>query len=92
MVRGRVTSTFAAAAGVTGVVMGLAAIDPRVREAVASGISGRMPAGDVGSAGARIQQLAMVIFDAVRDQSIEHAPLTIFALAAVVLLLFMLRV
>jgi hypothetical protein len=32
-----------------------------------------------------------VVTEAVRDQSIEHAPLVIFVLAATVLMMFMLR-
>jgi hypothetical protein len=40
---------------------------------------------------ANAQNLVYIAIHAVRDQSIEHAPLTIFGLAALVLVLFMMR-
>jgi hypothetical protein len=81
--------TTAAGLGVLGV--GLAVIDPRVREHVASLASGRGPGDELVSAGDRVRDLVYVAIDAVRDQSIEHAPLTLFALAALVLFTLMLR-
>ena len=36
-------------------------------------------------------RFASTLFEALKDQSLEHAPLTIFALGALVLVLFMLR-
>ena len=41
--------------------------------------------------GWRLQDAAWAVYQSVRDQSIEHAPLTIFVVAAGVLLIFMLR-
>jgi hypothetical protein len=38
-----------------------------------------------------VNDVVLAALDVLRDQSLEHAPLTIFALAATVLLLFMLR-
>jgi hypothetical protein len=69
----------------------MAAIDPRVRDQVAAFATGRGPSGEVAAAGHQLRDLTLTILDAVRDQSIEHAPLAIFALAAFVLLMFMLR-
>ena len=89
--RSGVTSGLTAAAGVTAVLIGLAVIDGRVQDRLATLFSGRGPTGELLSEGARLQELGTAILQAVRDQSIEHAPLTIFALAAAVLVLFMLR-
>jgi hypothetical protein len=49
------------------------------------------PSEQIASATATIRSLSAVAFDAVKGQSIEHAPLVIFVLLATVLLLFMLR-
>lgn len=68
----------------------LVAIDDRVREQVSLRFN-RGPATDLVEAGARVRDLATVVFEAARDQSIAHAPLMIFVLAATVLVLFMLR-
>jgi hypothetical protein len=67
----------------------LAAFDGRVREQISLRVSS--PSAQVVGAGAALQNLASVVADAVRDQSIEHAPLVIFVLAGTVLILFMLR-
>lgn len=69
----------------------LAAFDPRVREQIALRVSAGQPAAQVASAEATVRNLATVMFVAARDQSIEHAPLVIFVVAASVLLGFMLR-
>jgi hypothetical protein len=42
-------------------------------------------------AGGQIREMGWVLATAVRHQSVEHAPVTIFVVAAVVLTLFMLR-
>jgi hypothetical protein len=85
------TGSLMAVGGVAGLVVGLAAIDVRVREEVVGVLSGHRT-GDVATAGARIERFASTLFEALKDQSLEHAPLTIFALGALVLVLFMLRV
>ncbi len=84
---GAVTATVS----ITSLVIGLAAIDGRVREQLAWLMSGRGPSNEMVSAGSRLQGFLAVIAEAVRDQSMEHAALVIFALAALVLVLFMLR-
>ena len=79
------------AALITLMVM-LAAFDVRVREQISMRIgSGRAASAQVADAGVMIRDLTSVVTEAVRDQSIEHAPLVIFVLAATVLMLFMLR-
>jgi hypothetical protein len=69
----------------------LAAFDPRMREQIALRLGSGDPGGQVAEAGATIRNLGLVVLDAIQSQSIEHAPLVIFVLAATVLVLFMLR-
>lgn len=73
------------------VVLGMAAMDARVRGLVRQLLDGEGLSPEVLSTVHRVNQAVLVALDAVRDQSIDHAPLTIFALAATVLLLFMIR-
>lgn len=68
----------------------LVAVDDRVREQIALRFSAR-PAVELANVGERARDLTSVVMEAVRDQSIEHAPLLIFVLAATVLVMFMLR-
>jgi hypothetical protein len=42
-------------------------------------------------AGKEVNAVVTIVFDVVKDQSVAHAPLVIFALAAMVLVLFMVR-
>lgn len=69
----------------------LALVDERVREQLAQILTGVPPTGEVGSAFARVQEVATVVVVALRDQSLAYAPLTMFGLAALVLVLFMTR-
>jgi len=71
-------------------LVALVSVDGRVREQVSVWVSAG-PSIDLAAAGDQVRDLTGVIFEAARDQSIEHAPLMIFALAAIVLVLFMLR-
>lgn len=84
---------FAAVGGVLALVVCLAAIDGDVREEVArlSRLSSGGAPTAMGAVSADVRDLGVVVIQAVGDQSIEHAPLVIFALAATVLVLFMLR-
>lgn len=86
-----ISTALAAAGGVCAVLIGLAAIDDRVRYQIASAFARRGPTEEIASVGSRLEEMAAVIAQAVRDQSIEHAPMVMFALAAMVLLLFMTR-
>jgi hypothetical protein len=65
----------------------LLAVDERVRE-YAVGLVRRT---DISTAGGRMVDLGGTLLLAARDQSMEHAPLTIFAIAACVLVAFMFR-
>ena len=71
-------------------LLALVAVDDRVREQLALRLA-KPPSAELASAGERLRDLATVVLEAARDQSLEHAPLMIFVLAATVLVLFMLR-
>jgi hypothetical protein len=71
------------------VLFTLVSVDERVREQFSLRMAD--PSAQLASASTQVRDLTSVIVEAARDQSIEHAPLMIFVLAAVVLLLFMLR-
>ena len=79
------------AAALGALVLTLAAFDERVREQISLRLSPGRPSAQVADATAMVRDLTAVVVDAVRDQSIEHAPLVIFVLAGTVLMLFMLR-
>jgi hypothetical protein len=72
-------------------ILTLAAFDVRVRDEISMRLGAGGPSAQVADASATVRNLAGVVFDAMRDQSIEHAPLVIFVLAATVLVMFMLR-
>jgi len=77
--------------GVLAIVLGLLiSIDDRVRERVEAAVTSTSPS-SVAGAGMRLSEVWYALFDAARTQSIEHAPLMIFVVAATVLLLFMVR-
>ena len=80
-----------AAGGVCALVAGLALYDERVRLQLSRIVSGRAPSGEIATAGERMQEAVSVLVQAVADQSIEHAPLVVFGVAALVLVLFMTR-
>ena len=69
----------------------LVSFNAPLREEVSRRIGAGRPTVQAANVGAMVRSLASVVFVAVRDQSIEHAPLVIFVLAAVVLFGFMLR-
>ena len=79
-----------AVSGLLALVAGLAAIDSRVREELTRLAAGGLPS-EVATASLRGQELLAIVMQAVKDQSAEHAPLVIFSIAAMVLVVFMLR-
>lgn len=87
----RVRSVVAAAASLLTLAGGLAIIDERVRYALVHLTDGSGPTGELAQASADLQGTTRLILDAIRDQSIEHAPLTLFAIGAMALVLFMTR-
>ena len=62
-----------------------------LREEVAMRINAGRPAVQAANMESTVRNIASVLFVAARDQSIEHAPLVLFVLAAIVLFMFMLR-
>jgi hypothetical protein len=68
----------------------LIGFDDRVREQVSMRVHAG-PSVELASAGRQLGDLTTVITHAAREQSLGHAPLLIFTLAAAVLVLFMLR-
>jgi hypothetical protein len=68
----------------------LVTFDDRVRDHVSQRIVAH-PSVELASAGRQLRDLGTVVLGAAREQSLGHAPLLIFALAAAVLTLFMLR-
>jgi hypothetical protein len=68
----------------------LVTIDPRVREQF-SNVWVSPGSSAVTSLSSHLRDLSSVVLSVARDHSIDNAPLMIFALAATVLVLFMLR-
>jgi hypothetical protein len=89
--RNRLSDFVISAGALAALVLILASFDVRVREQFSLRVGAGQPSAQVASAGTAARELAGVVFDVARDQSIEHAPLVIFVLAATVLVLFMLR-
>jgi hypothetical protein len=68
----------------------LIAFDDRVREFVSRRVVAH-PSAELTSVGRQISDFVNVIAQAARTQGLGHAPMLIFALAAAILVLFMLR-
>ena len=68
----------------------LIAFDDGVRDFISRRVVAH-PSVELASVSRQVRDLTIVIAGAARDQSLGHAPLLIFALAAAVLVLFMLR-
>lgn len=67
----------------------LVSVDPRVREQVAGALTSGSPT--VGTVRGQARAVTSVVVSAARDHSIDQAPLMIFAVAATVLVVVMLR-
>ena len=72
-------------------LVALVSIDERVRDRVTGIVRGETVSSELANVRSGVGQTAAVIFDAAKDQSIEHAPLVIFAVAGTALVLAMLR-
>jgi|RhiMethySRZTD1v2_1073278.scaffolds.fasta_scaffold585641_2 hypothetical protein len=73
--------------GLTIVLAGLTFVDPRVRDRLGALVSGQ----DGGTLVDRVSELAHALVTALKYQSIENAPLLIFATVGAVLFVFMVR-
>jgi hypothetical protein len=82
---------FTAVAGAGALIVGLAIVDERVRTQLGRVVSGRPPTEEIVSFGAQLKQLLNVLWQGVQDQSVENAPLVIFSIAALVLVVWMTR-
>jgi len=71
-----------------GVMFALVSVDPRVRDHVSDLVGGTTSVAPLGS---RLGELAGVLWSAARYQSIDNAPVVIFATVGIVLTIFMLR-
>ena len=80
-----------AVAGAGALILGLAIVDERVRTQLGRVVSGRPPTEEIVSFGAQLQDLLNVLWQGVQDQSVENAPLVIFSVAALVLVVWMTR-
>ena len=87
----RLSAGLAAIGSLAAVGVGMAVMDDRVRVQMTRIICGEGTSPEVESYARHVNDVMLTALDAVRDQSMDHAPLTIFALAATVLLLFILR-
>jgi hypothetical protein len=72
-------------------IVGLVSVDERMRERLAAALSDPPSSAQLVHAGDRVRDVAAVLIMAAKDQSIEHAPLVIFGVAATILVLFMVR-
>lgn len=87
----RACGDVAVSAGVLGLVLAvLMSVDLRVREQVRAAVTSASPTG-VADVRTQLRDVASALFDAARTQSVEHAPMMIFIVAASVLLLWMVR-
>jgi hypothetical protein len=79
--------SFASAALFAAVILLLISVDPRVRDRFVS-----LAAGDgVSSLSHRASELGTTLVSAAKHQSIENAPLVVFAAVGAILFLFMLK-
>lgn len=69
----------------------LVSLDERVRDQVSGFVYQTPGSSHFASASRQLRDVVTVVVDAARDQSLANAPLMIFALAATVLVLFMVR-
>jgi hypothetical protein len=75
--------------GLVAVIGALALVDGRVRQEVAGAVSVDGAVHSMASAEATVA--SSTLWSALRDQSVEHAPLTLFVAVAAVLVMFMLK-
>jgi hypothetical protein len=71
-----------------GVMFALISVDPRVHEHVSDLLAGNK---GVAPMSARLGELGGALWSAARTQSIDNAPMVVFATVGVVLTIFMLR-
>jgi hypothetical protein len=89
--RRALTDAMITAGSALALVLGLVLLDDRVRDQISALADPRHPRAALDNIGHYAGDVLAIVFVAARNQSIDHAPLVIFALAATVLVLFMFR-
>jgi hypothetical protein len=89
-VRRSIGEAIGSAACFVAVLTALVMIDERVRTRMTLMFSGN-PSGQLNSWSERANLMVDALAQAARDQSIAHAPMLMFTLVAIVLVIFMLR-
>ena len=87
----RLFETLLTVGGAIILVLVLVTFDERVREQIGAVVDGRHSTAALAGVTDKLGEVGSIVMLAVHDQGVEHAPLVIFALAATVLVLFMLR-
>lgn len=72
-------------------VLALVLLDDRAREQINLVFDAHDPGATLVTLSEQVNEVASIVAVAVREQSLAHAPLVIFAVASTVLVLFMLR-
>lgn len=91
-VRRAISDTVISVAALTVLLVVLVSVNDRVRHQVSTRLSDGHPRQELSNFVDNARDLGNVVIDAARHQSIEHAPVVLFVLAACVLVGFMLRV
>jgi hypothetical protein len=87
----RVNERLIAAAALATLLFTLASLDGRMRDQFSMRMTGGQVTTDFGSAGVVARQVPSAVMMFAREHNLAQAPLLIFALAASVLVFFMLR-
>ena len=90
MSRHKISEALLTAGSIGLLLVAVVAIDWHTRERVTLILQDR-PFRALGSGAAWLERVGSAALDAIRYQSLEHAPLTVFFVVAMVLLLFMVR-
>ncbi len=86
-----VSDALISAGALTVLLIGLVAIDDRVRERIVSVVENGEVSSSVGSVTRTVSDVTGILLLAARDQSIDNAPMAVFVVAATALVLAMLR-
>ena len=79
------------AGALTVLLIGLVAIDDRVRERIVSVVENGEVSSSVGAVTRTVSDVTGILLLAARDQGIDNAPMAVFVVAATALVLAMLR-
>ncbi|MGE3510107.1 MAG: hypothetical protein AB7N65_14625 [Vicinamibacterales bacterium] len=87
----RIRGGLGATASLLAIAGGMTVMNEGLRRQVERLVAGDGASPELRSSAQRLASAAGVALDALRDQSVDLAPLTIFALSAIVLLLILIR-